>query len=31
MSTAPINTSGRPQIKVDGTRSDRLEAELIRL
>ncbi|HQE40710.1 MAG TPA: hypothetical protein PLC55_15550, partial [Zoogloea sp.] len=31
MSTAPINTSGRPQIKVDSTRSDRLEADLIRL
>ena len=31
MTTPPLNASGRPQIRVDGTRSNRLEADLIRL
>ena len=31
MTTPPLNASGRPQIRVDGTRANRLEADLIRL
>ena len=30
-SSAPFLASGRPQIKVDGRRAERLEADLIRL
>lgn len=31
MTTPPLNAPGRPQIQVDGTRAERLEADLIRL